>query len=104
MSVREMKMESVGGLIDGIRRGETTARAGVASALEAADKPQRQGDLGRRRQRRMAAGEDQAQAVVVQGGHVVALFVLGSLSDHLLRFVLFISLFRSSRRNGFNRK
>ena len=38
MSVREMKMESVGGLIDGIRRGETTARAGVASALEAADK------------------------------------------------------------------
>jgi len=33
-----MKMESVGGLIDGIRRGETTARAGVASALEAADK------------------------------------------------------------------
>ncbi|PYS37807.1 MAG: hypothetical protein DMF71_17890, partial [Acidobacteria bacterium] len=35
---REMKMESVGGLIDGIRRGETTARAGVASALEAADK------------------------------------------------------------------
>src|SRR5437660_2223414 len=35
---REMKMESIGGLIDGIRRGKSTARVGVASALEAADK------------------------------------------------------------------